>query len=157
MPVSGSVLPSTLGSGVVIKSNLMTNLSEDFFVISADLHFEIRDGTVGEGPLQVGLAHGDYTVTEIKECLDVDLSNPSDKIAVERSRRLVRRAGFFQQNLSAAGEQMPQNGEVKRYKLKWMINDGVSLDFWVHNQSGGALTGGGTVIVSGTLYGRWVY
>ncbi len=157
MPVSGSVLPSTLASGIVIKSNLMSNLSEDFYCISADLAFQIRDGTVGEGPLQVGIAHGDYSVTEIKEYLDVDYSNPGDKIAREQATRLVRRCGFFQQNLAAAGEQMPQNGEVKRVKIRFLVTDGISLDFWVHNQSGAALSGGATVIVSGTLYGRWVY
>ncbi len=155
MPVAGSVLPSTLTSGTVIKSPLIENLAEDFFAISADLTWTIRDGTVNEGPLQIGLAHGDYTVAEIKEWLDVDLSNPANLIAREQGGRKCRRTGFFQQGLGAAGEVL-NDGKMIRTRLKFLMNDGVSLDFWVHNQSGASLSGGATVIVSGTVYGRWI-
>ncbi len=154
LPVSGSVQLSTLASGVVIKSNLIANLSEDFFAISMDLAWTIRDLTAGEGPLQLIVAHGDYTVTEIKEYLDVDLSNPANLIAREQGSRKIRRVGFF---TGIAADEVLNDGKQIRTRLKFILNDGVSLDCGVHNQSGATLTTGATVIFAGQVYGRWLY
>jgi len=154
LPVSGSVQLSTLASGIVITGDLIANLSEDFFAISMDIAWTIRDLTAGEGPLQLLAAHGDYTPTELKEYLDVDLSNPANLIAREQGSRKIRRVGFFS---GLNSDEVLNDGQQIRTRLKFILNDGVSLNLGVHNQSGATLTTGATVIFAGQVYGRWLY
>ncbi len=128
------------------------NSTVQSYCISADCLWAIRDLTAGEGPLQVGLAHSDYTASEIKEALEAGASfDPGDKVEQEQARRLVRRSGQF------AG-QVPQeiinDGRPKRTKLGFMVSQGFNLNLWVKNKSGATLTTGAVVEISGTLYVR---
>ncbi len=129
------------------------NFVEDFYAISADLLWGIREQTPGEGPVAVGLCHGDYSTAEVKECLTANLLDPDDKIDQEHSRRLVRKSGIFPGLLS---EETLALGQMIRTKLRFMIRDGKSLKFYGYNKSGAALTTGTIIEVIGTLYGRWV-
>ncbi len=155
---------TTLGDGIVKAQPLFSSvLKEDLFVLSTDLNYSVRDLTAGElQPATVGLAHGDYSVTEIKEKLDNDsYLGPGDKIEQEKSRRLVRKVGtLFPEGpgvstvfLYATGR---NGGRIIRTKLKFMIQSGHNLQTWVWNRSGAALQTGSVLEVSGTVYGRWV-
>ncbi len=154
IPVSGSIVVGALATGIVISGNLIAQVAEDFFAISADLSWNIRGHTAGEGPLRVGVAHGDYVVSEIKEYLDVDMSDPGDKIAIERGRRQIRRAGVF---TGLDADEALFDGMQRRVPLKFIINDTKALNLYLHNQSGATLTTGTTLQVDGQVYGRWLY
>ncbi len=153
IPFTQTLSLGTLADNTVAINTLLSNLVEDLFVISVDAYWSLRGMTANEGPLEVGLAHGDYTVTEIKECIESDNSDPDDLIDVERSRRKVRRSGMFQ--VIAPTEVLAQ-GEKIRTRMKFTIGDGKSLISWISNRTGSALTTGGSLVVSGTIFGRWL-
>ncbi len=155
LPFNTQQALATLADETVVSADLTTNLAEDFYAISVDIIASI-DGGASEGPVEVGVAHDDYTVAEIKEFIDVNLTDPDDKIAQERSRRLIRRLGTIA-NIGAGGASLvPRSGEAKRIPLRFVLGDGHTLSAWVMNHSGGALTTGAVITFSGTLYGRWL-
>ncbi len=151
--VNETITLGTLASGVVVAINT-DQFEREFYAISADLWWNLRGGTPGEGPLEVGLAHGDYTVTEVKEKLDLTgMEDPSDKISQERGRRLVRRTAKF--NYIAAAETLNDGKEIRTPVRMMLAGSVATIQFWAHNLSGSPLTTGGVIQVSGKIYGRW--
>lgn len=141
----------TLGSLTVIDGNLGTNDSRKY-LISCDGQWSIQGHTVGEGPISVGYAHSDYSVTEIKECLEQTAGfNRSDKIAQEQQRRLVRRAGVFDGDQDVA---KLNDGEAIRTRLGFILEEGAELAIWAHNLDTAALTTGTRVEFEGTVFFR---
>ncbi len=144
----------TLGSDVVLKLALVT-MGEDFFWLSVDCFWSIQSLTAAQGPIGVGIAHGDLTATEIGEALDAELADPDDIITRERARRPVRRAGMFRVNLNNEPEVL-NDGKVIRTRAKFSVGDGHALVAWARNQGGSALSTTSPVIeLQGTIYGRW--
>ncbi len=154
IPVNSSIALSTLTNNTTLTGSLIGTLTEDLYVTSVDLQWTIRSLTAGEGPIQVGLAHSDYTDTEIQENLDVSYVGPGDKITQEQARRLVRRVGLFN---GLAGEEALNNGVSVKTVCKFMIDDGLDLDIFASNRSGATLTTGAIVQAFGTVWGRWIY
>ncbi len=153
VPIRGKVTLATLGSNVAITGDVFDSvLVEDLFCISCDINVALRDHTAGEGPIEFGLAHGDYSAAEIEECLSVSLLSPDNKIEGERARRLVRRIGYF---AGLSTEEVFNNGVPKRVPLRWTQGDGTQMDMWAANRSGAALTTGTILEFQGTMYGRW--
>ncbi len=153
IPFTAIITLGTATDGTVVQSAVIA-FGEDFFVISADAVWTLRDGDAGEGPIDLGWNHGDLSVAEIAEALDAELSDPDDIIARERARRPVRRAGTVIPKV--AGEDVQLNNGVKiRTRMKFSVGDGHTLDVYGRNRSGGSLAGGMTVVVDGTVYGRW--
>ncbi len=107
--------------------------------------------TVGEGPLRIGLFQGDLSNTEVGEHLDARPTGPSDRIAIERSGRPVRKVGKFADGVA---DEKLNNGVVIRTKLGFFLDEGIELEAYVRND-GSDLTTGATAHVSGTLYMRW--
>ncbi len=127
----------------------------EFYAISTDLYWGLDALTVGEGPIVVGVAHNDYTDVEMAETLNqTGMEDPGDKIAQERGRRLVRRAGQFS---GVASNQVLNDGKVLRTRIGFVLTDGFSLAFWAQNKSNSApLTTGAAINVNGKIYGRWI-
>lgn len=152
IPFSKQLALSTLGNDIVLSGDAIT-FGEDIYCISVDMSVTIKGQTGGEMPLQVGVCHGDLTVSEIAENLVAELSDPDDIIQYERARRPVRKYGKL---APPDGNPWPMNdGKEIRRKLGFSIGDGHSLDVWVQNLSGATLTTGALVDFDGTLYGRW--
>ncbi len=162
IPFSGSFAIGALADNAVAVGDLFGGaLTEDFFAISADIDAEITGLTAGEGnPSVLGLAHGDYTAAEIAENLNVTLLGPGTKIEVERQRRLVRKGGTFHGNDLSTNDSMKMGGRFgpgsTRIKLKFVVQDGKTIDVYVYNQSGAVYTTGSTCHFFGTIYGRWI-
>jgi len=153
IPFDTSLGLGTLVDGVVIVNSLLANaFGEDFYAISLDATWAIRAATATEGPIEVGLAHDDLTVGEIKEWSEAELTDPDDIIQKERARRPCRRVGKFA--ILDTNEVLAQ-GELIRTKIKFSVGDTHKLNFYAKNASGATLTTGMTLEVSGTLYGRW--
>ncbi len=154
IPINASITLSTLANNTVLTGGILGTLTEDLFVMSADLQWNIRSLTVGETPVTVGLAHGDYSVGEILEALDVSMLGPGTKIEQERARRLIRRVGVFGES---SADQALADGKSIKTKCKFVIQNGKDLNAYVVNRSGEAnLTTGAIVQIFGTVYGRWI-
>ncbi len=154
IPFESSNALSTLNDNVVISQNLLgAEFSEDYYAIAADCTWSLLGGTAGEGPISVGLAHNDLSVTEIKEALDAEITDPDNIIAREQSRRPVRKAGTFP---GLATNETINHGDPQRTRLKFMIGDGHGPAQYAINRSNGNLTGGQVVVCEGVLYGRWI-
>ncbi len=142
---------TTLGSTTVL-TQVLSALSQDFYAVSADCRWAIRGLTAGEGPLVVGYANSDLSVTEIAEGLDASPSSESDIIARERTRRPVRSAGTFS---GVATEEVLNNGKPIRTKLKFNLANSLEVNAWIRNESGAVLTTGAVLEMQGKIYGYW--
>ncbi len=161
IPINGTFSLLTLNTDVLLGTDVFPGvLTEDFYAMSVDINSQIVALTTGEGdPLMAGFAHGDYSDAEVEENLEVSFLGPGDKVAQERARRLVRKTGMFSPTSEAATQMKlfgkEGSGQV-RTKLRFVINSGKNLRFWVLNKSGANLTTGASLRFTGTVYGRWI-
>ncbi len=145
-------LGALVDNGATLSNLLSAEFASNFYAISVDAYWSMQAHTASEGTFQVGFCHNDLSTTEIEQWSTVELSDPSDIIAVERSRRPARRSGRF---LGLTATEVLADGRSIRTKLKFAIGEGHQLAVWAINRSNGAFTTGTLVIVTGTLYGRW--
>ncbi len=100
-------------------------------VMSASATWSLTDLTANDGPIVFGYAHSDYTVTEIKECIEasgaIDLG---DKIAQERANRLVRVVGVMNEVRETIND-----GEPVKTRLNWRFNPGEVLNVFAYNDN----------------------
>ncbi len=146
-----SVALSTLGNVTAILAPTST-LVQDFDVISTDLVCSISGLTPGEGPIDVGLAHGLYTAAEVGEALD---ATPTSQYGteMERSKRQVRNYGSFSGEVA---EETLNDGEAIRRKMFLRASGGTLIaNAYARNRSGATLTTGATLRIQGTHWGRW--
>ncbi len=153
LPVEQTNALSTLGDKIVKAASLTGFDSTKFRCVAVDLYWALQGATPTEGPLEVGIANGDLSVTEIGEMLDANPTSQSDIVALEQIKRPVRRSGQFP--VQAANEVIADGRKV-RTKLHTILDTGIELVFWVRNNSGGALTTGAVVECTGTIYGYWI-
>ncbi len=136
-----------LASGDVISEALPTVLTQDRRISSVDLLWGVRGLTAGEGPIDAGVAHSDYSAAEIEECLEATGSwSDTDKVAAEQANRLVCRIVTFSGEVA---EEVANDGKPIKTKLNWRIPDGSTLQTWTRNRSGATLTTGGVVVLDG--------
>ncbi len=127
-------------------------LEQSFDVISTHLQLSIRNGTVGEGPIEVGLGANTYTIAEIIEALD---ASPLQQYGpeMERSKRSVRSYGAFSGNTA---EETLNDGKPIKRKMFLRLPPGVAAaKLWAVNRSGATLTTGTVIEISGVHWGRW--
>ncbi len=150
---SGSLALGTLGTVTAITSAALAAADGAYRIMSASLTWALEDFTAGEGPIVVGFAHGDYTVTEIKECIESGASiSIGDKIANERANRLVRRVGVFD---GVAGAEKLNDGKPIKTRLNWAIPIGKTLSLFAYNDGIVTnLTTGALVRINGKFWVR---
>lgn len=151
-PVEKDLILGALASNIAFDGDLTAFGSTRVRCISADLQWSMNNHVSGEGPISVGLSSSDLSVTEIIEHLDARPTSQSDIVAMERSRRPVRRAGVFS---AGAGNEHLNDGKAIRTKLRFSVNEGVELSAWARNEDTAALTTGTIIHVTGTLYMMW--
>ncbi len=144
----------SLVNGTVTVSALV-DLTQDAFIIAADLTWTIFGLDLLDGPVDVGLCHSDYTVTEVKEGLDASPANDSDKIAIERSRRQIRVAGTFKTPENTGSGQVLNDGNKKRTKCGWYVSNSKEVNIFAQNIGTPALTVDTTISVAGVVYVTW--
>ncbi len=139
---------STLASDTAIVVVVTPAATDTYRVRSAKMVWNLNGLTAGEGPLTVGYAHSDYTVPEIKECLEATTSiNLGDKIAQERANRLIRIVGSVDSEDSRLND-----GRPVITKLNWKIAIGSTLNIFAFNESTATLTTGSSLKISGNLW-----
>lgn len=124
----------------------MNNAVDRCRISSIEATWAIVGGTVANGPVMVGVAHSDYSDAEKEEALEATgAMNVGDKIAAERTQRLVREIGtikMLQETLN--------DGKPVKTKLNWGIAIGDSLAFWAYNQdASGPLDTGAVLDIAG--------
>lgn len=153
IPFHASVGLGTLADNTVSIEDLFGQpFGEDIFVISVDAYWALHNHTAGQGPIEVGYAHGALTTSQIAQNLDAELTDPDDIIVKEYSRRPVRKAGMFN---GLNTEEVLNNGNAIRTTVKISIGDGEDLSFWAKNLADTTLTTGTVLNCDGTLFGRW--
>jgi len=153
LPAFGGIDLLTVANATVVKQDLTTIADNEYRCLSMRMVWTRRGGTAGEGPLVFGVAHGDYSVTEIKECLEAEAAwTAGNKVANEQANRLIRRIGVF----SGLGTDEDFNdGKPVTTRLNWLITEGQTIDAWAYNQSGAQLATGAFVMHNGTVRIRW--
>ncbi len=142
-----SLALSTLGSATALTSAIYGNADGVYRIMSLSSVWALRGHTGGEGPLHVGYAHGDYTVTEIKEFMEsASAISIGNKILNEQANRQIRHVGTFNGLLT---EEVLNDGKPIKTRLNWAIPIGVNLNMFLYNDSGAALTTGSIVDCTG--------
>lgn len=148
--INQAVTVGALADGALISSVCPDVVTTEKWAIATKLMVSMRDHTAGEGPLIVGLAHNDYSDAEMLEWHGATGSwDTSDKIAQEQARRKCRNIGEFS---GLNTEEVLNDGRPIKTKLKFRIEEGKTLDFFVINESGAQLTTGTVVRLTGWLY-----
>ncbi len=148
-------LPGTnLGTKNLVSGNLMPSSDSKYRLLS--LRFTatwLNIVALADGGAMFGVAHGDYSATEIEECIEATASiNLGDKIANEKANRLVRVLGTFPSTRSsvADSEEVWNDGRMSKVKLNWVFPIGKSPVIWIYNQSETFWTTGSTLNFQGT-------
>jgi len=98
--------------------------------------------TVGDnaGPIMVGIAHGDYSDSEIEAWIESGTQSWSrGKLAEQEvDNRLIRRVGIFTPVVSLGAEVLNEGRSI-RTKLNWALMTGQSIRLWAYNMGSAAL------------------
>ncbi len=147
VPVSPETTLSTLASKIVLVTTLTGNADGAYRVMSVDGSWAWVAATAGEGPLTVGYAHSDYSITEIKEALEAGASiSVGDKVNQEKANRLVRKVGVINALLGELND-----GAPIKTRLNWLIPIGKSVNMFCYNE-GGNLTTGSSLHMAGDMW-----
>ncbi len=151
LQVNTSLLAGALAAGDVIAADFPSTVDDNFKAVWAKLWFTTQNFTVGEGPIEAGIAQGDYTAAEIEECLEANASwDRGDLKAKEEGRRMVRRMATFP---LVTVDEISNDGKAMFQKLFWDVPNGETLALWIRASQ--LLTTGGAVIIEGVIAGYY--
>ncbi len=138
------LLLGTLGASALISDLWDETVKERTLISSIVCNWSLARVTNPQGPIVFGVAHSDYTDSEILAVITATGSwDGGDKIAQEVAKRLVRQIGTLQSTGSpAAGETDYRfnDGRTMKTKLNWLLNEGDTLRMWAFNRSAAALS-----------------
>ncbi len=146
--VTPKMVLSTLASVTAQKQDLSAASSSTYRAISCHSSWVLSGITAEEGPIVVGYAHSDYTVTEIKEF--IESSNSIDvglKVEQEKANRLIRIVGSMSSSTAELNE-----GRPIKTRLNWLMGIGTKVSMFAYNENASDLTTGGVLDMTGTLY-----
>ncbi len=141
--VNENVVLTTLAATTVVASQFEETVNEKTFISSLVAKWSLANFTkaVNDGPIKVGVAHSDYTITEIEEWIENTGSwNQGDLVnSREIGKRLIREIGVFEAPVDAAAIVVLNDGKPIHTKLKWLLLQGQTLDLWAYNMGSSAL------------------
>ncbi len=155
IPDTVNITLATLANDTAIKATDIP-ITDDFFCYSLDINAVMREVDVGEGPIQLGWANGDLSVSEIVEALDARPLGASDIIARERAKRPCRLIGVLATGGLATEEARLNDGVTLRVKVMRKFSKGIGMGLFAVNRSGSALSGGMIITTTTRYYGRWL-
>lgn len=124
--------------------------SEQFFAVSVDLSVAWEDDTAGDGPIDIYVAHSDYSLTECEEYIELDTGfGRADLRAQEIQRRKIRFVGTIDNEQPTLND-----GNPVRVPLKFMLETGQTVQAVYYNR-GDDLTTGSNMKATGQIWGRW--
>ncbi len=152
--ISSTPILGTLVDQTALIGTLSIASDNEYRALSMNMTYSVRENTAGEGPIHVGLCHGDYTAAEVEQWFESTASiSRGDLIANEQANRRCRQVGTFN---GLASEESLNDGKPIRTKLNWVIPEGKTLNAWLYNDSGANLSGGAKVPIMGDLIIRYI-
>lgn len=141
--VDETIALGTLASRTVVAQVFDETVDEKTFVSSIVATYSISDITPLEnaGPIVVGLAHGDYTSTEIEEWIEQTASWTIGNLQARREvgKRWIRQIGIFQTPGTTVTTFVLNDGKPIKTKLGWTLGTGQTIDLWAYNLGSVAL------------------
>ncbi len=148
----------TLALGALVSNTAITTgltgvADGAYRAVTVKMTWSLRELSADQGPITFGYAHSDYTVGEIKECIEAAAAiSVGNKVAQEQANRLVRVIGSFQP--VDTGEAEFNDGKPVSTKLNWLIPIGDEVDIFAYNDDTGDLTTGGRISATGQMWVR---
>ncbi len=131
----------TLAGNTAVLQGTQDAVEERTLISSIDCIYSLADFTLGDniGPIEVGVAHSDYTLAEIEEWLELSTGWAEGNLqSREVANRKIRRIGVFDHTVSG-GDRTLNDGRAIKTKLNWILTTGQNLDFYFYNQGSAAL------------------
>ncbi len=140
----------------LVKGTLIPASANTYRVVSTDLAYQIVDlGSAIDDGQEVGLAHGDYTATEIEACLESQAAiDIGDLVLQEVANRKVRSIGFASGTGNVDTSLVIADGKPVKTKLNWLVGIGDTIDAWIRNGSDTVWTTGATLAIVGHIWVR---
>ncbi len=133
----------TLAASTGIVSQNVSTVNERTLVSSLVATWTMSGFTVGDniGPIEVGVAHGDYSLAEIEAVLELTTGwNEGNLTSQELSKRKIRRIGVFEAPAGGGlGAVVLNEGKSIKTKLNWILLQGQTLQYWAYNMGTGAV------------------
>ncbi len=152
--LDASFAAGALGADAILSGTLIPASDSNYRLLSVKCLAVWADiAAVIDGGAAFGVAFGDYTDTEIFECVTATGSiSRGDKIVLEKANRWVRLIGTFPSSPSAApdGEVVFNDGRPRKTRLNWAIPIGKTVKFFIWNQSDTLWSAGSTLVMTGS-------
>ncbi len=136
---------TTLAARTLTATSFDYIVQERTFISSIVARWALNKFTAaaGDGPILVGVAHGDYSTTEIEEWIENTGSWDEGNLisSKEIGRRLCKKVGIFRMDPGDAGtgSYVLENGIEIHTKLNWVLNQGKTLLVWAYNLGDSAI------------------
>ncbi len=142
--LAGLTLTSAIFDEAVNQRTLISSLEATYSLA------DFTDG-VGDGPIEVGVAHSDYTNAEIEAVIESTGSwDEGNLVDQEIAKRKVRKIGIFETDSAVTvANQYLNDGMPVKTKLNWILNEDDTLTLWAYNLGAGALATGSAVHCDG--------
>lgn len=124
---------------------------ERMLVSSVDLTWALKNlaSVSTDGPVIVGLAHSDYSASEIEEVIENSGSwKEGDLVAQEIGKRKVRIVGILRGETDGKASVL-NDGKPIKTRLNWILTTGKGIDFFAYNAGSDALTTGSILNIYG--------
>ncbi len=140
-----------LATNTLIGETFDESPDEEVFALSMEAVHTIRDLVVAQGPVVVGVAHGDYSDAEIEAFIENAGSwDRGDLVSQEIARRKIRIIGTFAGE--GATEESLNNGMPVKTRLMWNLVTGATLKQWAFNKGSAQLTTGAIYAIEGHVW-----
>lgn len=144
LPFTATIVLLTTAADVVVSFQLAEVFTEERRILSVEATWGVEDLTSGDGPLEVGLSHSDYSSGEVEESLEaVGAWDEGNKVIQEQAARLVRTVGLLSE-----AETTLNDGQPMKTRLNWRMATADTLRFWCRNR-GDDLTTGAEIVIQG--------
>ncbi len=127
----------------MIGSPENNTVTESTWVTSAEAVWAMSDFTegAGDGPIQVGWAHSDYTDSEIEAWVELTGGwAVGDLVQREVNDRKIKIVGVFETPRDATDVVVLNDGRPIKTKLGWRLNTGQTIKMWAYNSGSSALS-----------------
>ncbi len=142
--VNETLTLTTLAALTLVSVPMDETVNERTYVSSILATWIMTKFTPGadDGPIMVGLAHSDYSDTEIEEYIEtVGSWNEGDVVQTrEVAKRMIRKVGVFRWRATDVNDfAILGTGRPIKTKLGWILNQGQTLKIWAYNMGSSAL------------------
>ena len=146
----------TLSAKTAVRFAFDETVVEKAWITSIDAIWALKNFTIAtdDGPIMVGIAHSDYTATEIEEWIENAAGwSEADLVGQEVAKRKIRKVGVFDSPNAALDDVVLNDGKSIHTKCGWMLASGQGLALWAYNLGDSNLaTTAPDVFVQGTAH-----